>query len=94
VAGWCAISVENPVGVDRVACQQDPLCLLDHCPSSECSLALVYGNTGGATIGLDFVSRPPELVCTIVAHEPPLSELLPRLDCGCRRAARRESPHE
>jgi pimeloyl-ACP methyl ester carboxylesterase len=39
--------------------------------------AYVYGNSGGATIGLDLVSRRPELVQTLVAHEPPLFELLP-----------------
>ena len=39
--------------------------------------AYVYGNSGGATIGLDLVSRRSELVCTLVAHEPPLFELLP-----------------
>jgi pimeloyl-ACP methyl ester carboxylesterase len=39
--------------------------------------AYVYGNSGGATIGLDLVARRPELVRTLVAHEPPLFELLP-----------------
>jgi pimeloyl-ACP methyl ester carboxylesterase len=39
--------------------------------------AYVYGNSGGATIGLDLVSRRSELVRTLVAHEPPLFELLP-----------------
>lgn len=42
--------------------------------------AYVYGNSGGATIGLDLVSRRPELVRTLVAHEPPLFELLPDAD--------------
>ncbi len=41
--------------------------------------AYVYGNSGGATIGLDLVSRG-ELVRTLVAHEPPLFELLPDVD--------------
>jgi pimeloyl-ACP methyl ester carboxylesterase len=39
--------------------------------------AFVYGNSGGATIGLDLVSRRADLVRTLVAHEPPLMELLP-----------------
>src|SRR6266566_5698968 len=39
--------------------------------------AYVYGNSGGATIGLELVARHPELVRTLVAHEPPLMELLP-----------------
>jgi len=42
--------------------------------------AYVYGNSGGATIGLDLVSRHRELVRTLVAHEPPLFELLPDAD--------------
>jgi pimeloyl-ACP methyl ester carboxylesterase len=40
----------------------------------------MYGNSGGATIGLDLVARRPGLVRTLVAHEPPLFELLPDVD--------------
>jgi pimeloyl-ACP methyl ester carboxylesterase len=39
--------------------------------------AFVYGSSGGGTIGLDLAARHPELVRTVVAHEPPLMELLP-----------------
>ena len=39
--------------------------------------ACVYGNSGGGTIGLELVARHPERVRTLVAHEPPLFELLP-----------------
>jgi pimeloyl-ACP methyl ester carboxylesterase len=39
--------------------------------------AYVYGNSGGGTIGLDLVTRHPELVGTLVAHETFLTELLP-----------------
>jgi pimeloyl-ACP methyl ester carboxylesterase len=39
--------------------------------------AYVYGNSGGATIGLELVARHADLVGTLVAHEPPLMELLP-----------------
>jgi pimeloyl-ACP methyl ester carboxylesterase len=39
--------------------------------------AYVYGNSGGATIGLELVARQPDLVRTLVAHEAPLMELLP-----------------
>jgi pimeloyl-ACP methyl ester carboxylesterase len=42
--------------------------------------ASVYGNSGGATIGLDLVARHPELVGTLVVHEAPLMELLPDVD--------------
>ncbi len=39
--------------------------------------AYVYGNSGGATIGLELVARKSALVRALVAHEPPLMELLP-----------------
>jgi pimeloyl-ACP methyl ester carboxylesterase len=39
--------------------------------------AYVYGVSGGGTIGLDLAARHPELVRTLVVHEPPLMELLP-----------------
>ena len=35
--------------------------------------AYVYGSSGGGTIGLDLVTRRPELVRTLVAHETPRS---------------------
>jgi pimeloyl-ACP methyl ester carboxylesterase len=39
--------------------------------------AHVLGSSAGAVIGLDLVSRHPDLVTTLVAHEPPLAEVLP-----------------
>ena len=38
--------------------------------------AYVFGNSSGATIGLELAARHPEQVNTLVAHEPPLFELL------------------
>jgi pimeloyl-ACP methyl ester carboxylesterase len=40
--------------------------------------AFVFGSSIGALIGLDLVARHPEQVRTLVAHEPPLPELLPK----------------
>lgn len=37
----------------------------------------VFGSSGGAVTGLALVARHPERVRTLVAHEPPLLELLP-----------------
>jgi len=37
----------------------------------------VLGSSGGATYGLDLVARYPGRVRTLIAHEPPVSELLP-----------------
>jgi pimeloyl-ACP methyl ester carboxylesterase len=37
----------------------------------------VFGSSGGAVTGLALVTRHPEKVGTLIAHEPPLMELLP-----------------
>jgi pimeloyl-ACP methyl ester carboxylesterase len=42
--------------------------------------AYVFGNSSGAMIGLELAVRDPEQVRTLVAHEPPLFELLPDRD--------------
>ncbi|MGI5284335.1 alpha/beta fold hydrolase [Nonomuraea polychroma] len=44
----------------------------------------VFGSSGGAVTGLALVERHPRRVRTLVAHEPPLLELLP--DAAERRA--------
>ncbi|GLW12551.1 hypothetical protein Misp01_76790 [Microtetraspora sp. NBRC 13810] len=42
--------------------------------------AYVFGNSSGAMIGLELAARHPEQVRALVAHEPPLFELLPDRD--------------
>jgi pimeloyl-ACP methyl ester carboxylesterase len=42
--------------------------------------AHVFGNSSGATIGLELAARHPDQVHTLVAHEPPIFELLPERD--------------
>ncbi len=37
----------------------------------------VFGSSGGATYGLALVARHPGLVRTLIAYEPPVTELLP-----------------
>ncbi len=44
----------------------------------------VFGSSGGAVTGLALVARHPGRVRTLVAHEPPLTELLP--DAAAQRA--------
>jgi len=39
--------------------------------------AHVFGTSGGAQIGLDLAARHPQLVDTLVAHEPPAIMMLP-----------------
>jgi pimeloyl-ACP methyl ester carboxylesterase len=45
----------------------------------------VFGSSGGAVTGLALVARHPQRVRTLVAHEPPVLELLP--DAEHQRAA-------
>lgn len=45
----------------------------------------VFGSSGGAVTGLALVARHPDRVRALVAHEPPLLELLP--DAAAQRAA-------
>jgi pimeloyl-ACP methyl ester carboxylesterase len=42
--------------------------------------AYVLSSSGGALIGLDLVARYPDLVHTLVAHEPPAEYLLPKAE--------------
>jgi pimeloyl-ACP methyl ester carboxylesterase len=42
--------------------------------------AYVFGNSSGAIIGLELAARHPEVVRVLVAHEPPIFELLPERD--------------
>jgi pimeloyl-ACP methyl ester carboxylesterase len=45
----------------------------------------VFGSSGGAVTGLALVTRHPDRVRTLIAHEPPVTELLP--DAEQQRAA-------
>ena len=39
--------------------------------------AYVFGSSGGAVVGLALVARYPDRVATLIAHEPPVTLLLP-----------------
>ena len=60
--------------------------------------AAVFANSGGAITGLSLVARHPGAVHTLVAHEPPLTHLLPDAGAADRQGAadlevyRREGP--
>ena len=47
--------------------------------------AAVMGTSGGAVAGLAFASRHPDKITTLIAHEPPVADLLP--DAAPIRAA-------
>ncbi|GAA2287923.1 alpha/beta hydrolase [Nonomuraea roseoviolacea subsp. roseoviolacea] len=59
----------------------DVAALLDHLGADTADL---FGSSGGAVTGLAVATRHPGRVRTLVAHEPPLLELLP--DAAERRA--------
>ncbi|WP_229874004.1 alpha/beta fold hydrolase [Amycolatopsis deserti] len=42
--------------------------------------ALVFGNSGGAIVGLDLAARHPDVVAGLIAHEPPALRVLPADD--------------
>lgn len=49
--------------------------------------ARVFGTSSGAIVALDLVTRHPELVGTVVVHEPPILELLDGPDAWAARLA-------
>ena len=73
--GLSASGVADPTAEITVAVQaDDALALLDALGDGP---ADVLGSSGGALTGLDLAARHPGRVRTLVAHEPPLTHLLP-----------------
>ncbi len=52
----------------------DALAVLD---ANDVEKALVFGNSGGASIALDLAARHPDRVYAAVVHEPPVPAVLP-----------------
>ena len=42
--------------------------------------AMIFGNSGGATIALDLAATHPQVIQTVVAHEPPVPRVLDHAD--------------
>lgn len=80
VAGSPVDDPDSPSNPDLRA--DDVAAILDDlgAPSAD-----VFGSSGGAVTGLALVARHPGRVGTLVAHEPPLMELLP--DAEAQRVA-------
>ena len=53
---------------------QDALAVLD---ANQFSTAMVFGNSGGATVALDLAAHHPGRLAAVVAHEPPVPVVLP-----------------
>lgn len=53
---------------------EDALAVLDE---NQLSTAMVFGNSGGATVALDLAAHHPGRLAAVVAHEPPVPAVLP-----------------
>ena len=81
--GYANSPVDDPDAASTVEQRADDVvAILDDLGAES---ADVFGSSGGAVTGLALVARQPGRVRTLVAHEPPLLELLP--DAAEQRAA-------
>lgn len=76
--GFAGSPVDDPDGPSNPDLRADDVAaILDDLGAES---ADVFGSSGGAVTGLAMVTRHPGRVRTLVAHEPPLMELLPDAD--------------
>jgi pimeloyl-ACP methyl ester carboxylesterase len=81
--GFAGSPVDDPDGPSNPDLRADDvIAILDELGAES---ADVFGSSGGAVTGLALVTRHPGRIGTLVAHEPPLLELLP--DAQQQRAA-------
>jgi acetyltransferase/esterase len=71
--GFARSPLDGPVGDKLAADVEDAVALIEHAGGS----ARVLGSSSGAIVALHLLARRPDLVTTLVAHEPPLFPLLP-----------------
>ncbi|MFE3542742.1 alpha/beta fold hydrolase [Nocardia sp. NPDC059177] len=80
--GHFASPLDDPDQDSAVLARADDLArLITHLDTGP---AVVFGSSGGAVSALALAQNHPDLVTTVVAHEPPLRELLP--DAESQRA--------
>jgi pimeloyl-ACP methyl ester carboxylesterase len=76
--GYGGSPVDNPDDPDQPSTPQqragDVVAILDDLGAESADL---FGSSGGAVTGLALVATHPGRVQTLIAHEPPLTELLP-----------------
>lgn len=73
--GFSRSPLDGPVGDDRMADDAHDIgALLRHLAPGP---AAVFGSSSGAIVALATLERHPDLVHTVVAHEPPLASVLP-----------------
>jgi pimeloyl-ACP methyl ester carboxylesterase len=67
----------EPTAITIAEQSMDAVAVLEACGFGS---ALIFGNSGGATIALDLAAFHPDAVDAVVAHEPPLPRVLPDAD--------------
>lgn len=73
--GYAGSQVDDPEAASGVEQRADDVnAILDDLGAESADL---FGSSGGAVTGLELVARHPGRIRTLVAHEPPLLELLP-----------------
>jgi acetyltransferase/esterase len=71
-------STIDEVPADRMTADiDDAIALID---AAGVETAHIFGSSSGAIVALELLSRHPDRVATLVAHEPPLMTLLPDRD--------------
>ena len=74
--GFSRSELDEPADDEhRLATDADDVrCLIEHLTDQP---ATVFGSSSGAIVALEIIGHTPELIQTVVAHEPPAVKLLP-----------------
>jgi pimeloyl-ACP methyl ester carboxylesterase len=101
LADWYTVVTYDPRGLSRSSldAQPDDRRMIEMMGNDASHLlaaiardpAFVFGNSGGALIGLELAARHPEQVHTLVAHEPPLVSLFSDEERARAQAAMQEA---
>ncbi|MFF8442240.1 alpha/beta fold hydrolase [Streptomyces californicus] len=75
--GYSRSTLHGPTGEQLPGTHSEDVARLIELLSPDGAPAAVFGSSSSAIVALDLLSRRPGLVGRVVAHEPPLVELLP-----------------
>ncbi|CAM02980.1 pimeloyl-ACP methyl ester carboxylesterase [Saccharopolyspora erythraea NRRL 2338] len=75
--GFSRSPLHGPVGDQRVQTHSDDAHLLLDALLPPGQTAHVFGTSSGAFVALDLLTRHPDRLGTVIAHEPPAVEILP-----------------
>ncbi|MFF3534352.1 alpha/beta fold hydrolase [Streptomyces sp. NPDC002466] len=82
--GYSRSLIDGGTGEQRVAVQSEDAYRLIESLAPDGGPVSVFGASSGAIVALDLLVRHPERLHRVVAHEPPLVELLPDPERGRR----------